>query len=763
MKLIDRKQKFLKFEKWVKNQIQLVKKINKLSAPGKQAWIGAAVGIGFLGFLILFVLALSFALPAGWVYFLAIIIIFPLAFYLGISLIYLILQKILRLPETFLLISIVGFLLTMVSFGFFNLPGAIVGALVYIFGGFLGAGIWTIIRGAWSNLHKIKRAVTIIGLMIGIVGVGFSAFWLLRFGQPVQTIEPVLSSPNLPSIANNLENPSSRGNHPVAFLTYGSGKDIRRPEFSDQVGIVTEVVDGSVFVEKWSGLRTMIWGMDATELPLNGRVWYPLGEGTFPLVLIVHGNHLAEDYSDPGYAYLCELLASRGNICVSVDQNFINSSFVSNLLGFQGLENENDLRGWLLLEHLSVWHDFALNPETPFDGMVDLGNVGLIGHSRGGEAVAIAAAFNKLPYYPENARKEFDFNYHIKSVVAIAPVDRQYRPSNQQIPIENVNYLVLQGSHDMDVVSFDGYNAFTRASYDEDGFYFKSTLHIGGANHGQFNSVWGNDDRGKPIIWLYNRNHLIDKQDQMKIAQVYISAFFEATLHSQWDYLPIFENYQFGLDWLPETVYHNAYGDSNTVYLAEFDEDIDLSTGSLPEVYLHAENLSTWHEDRVATKWGRMHSTSAVYLSWTEDNPISTYTITFPEGEFSLDSPDQLIITVAQVGQNLDAEGNPTPIDFSINLADINKQQAILPLSKISLLQPEMDIKIYKLDFLPNQPTSEIVFQTHLFNLADFQEMNTAFDVSQINTISLVFDKTSSGSIAIDNIGFRFNSAPIND
>ena len=38
------------------------------------------------------------------------------------------------------------------------------------------------------------------------------------------------------------------------------------------------------------------------------------GAGPFPLVLIVHGNHDMAEFSDPGYEYLGELLASRGFI-----------------------------------------------------------------------------------------------------------------------------------------------------------------------------------------------------------------------------------------------------------------------------------------------------------------------------------------------------------------------------------------------------------------------------------------------------------------
>ena len=101
-------------------------------------------------------------------------------------------------------------------------------------------------------------------------------------------------------------------------------------------------------------------------------MWYPEGDGPFPVVLVVHGNHNPRDFSDPGYAYLGQLLASRGYIVTSVDMNFING----------GIRGENDGRGWLLLKHLDAWKEFGERDDTPFTGKVDLQRVGLIGHSR---------------------------------------------------------------------------------------------------------------------------------------------------------------------------------------------------------------------------------------------------------------------------------------------------------------------------------------------------------------------------------------------
>jgi hypothetical protein len=51
-----------------------------------------------------------------------------------------------------------------------------------------------------------------------------------------------------------------------------------------------------------------------------------------------------KDFSDPGYAYLGELFASRGFIAVSVDENFLNGD----------IRSENDARAYVLLEHLKV-------------------------------------------------------------------------------------------------------------------------------------------------------------------------------------------------------------------------------------------------------------------------------------------------------------------------------------------------------------------------------------------------------------------------
>ncbi len=175
----------------------------------------------------------------------------------------------------------------------------------------------------------------------------------------------------------DLPDPGAPGPHEVLALTYGGGQD-HRSEYGRDADLITEPVDGSDFVDDWNERRTDFWGFEEDAMPIQGRVWYPAGDGPFPLVLIVHGNHSMEDYSDPGYAYLGELLASRGFVFVSVDENFVNGSAVG------GLREENDARGWLLLEHLRQWGEWNDDPEHLFGAKIDMSRLGLIGHSRGG-------------------------------------------------------------------------------------------------------------------------------------------------------------------------------------------------------------------------------------------------------------------------------------------------------------------------------------------------------------------------------------------
>jgi len=405
-------------------------------------------------------------------------------------------------------------------------------------------------------------------------------------------------------------NPANPGTHAVKTLFYGSGTDERRPEFKGGVTIKTKTVDVSPFASipaAQAKTRKEFWGFDLKKAPINGRVWYPGGPGPFPLALIVHGNHNWRQFSDPGYAYLGELLASRGFIMASVDENFIN-----------GLSAENDGRAWLLLKHLEAWKQFNEAEDGPLRGKVDMTRIALMGHSRGGEAAALAATFNRLKYYPDNFKQEFKFNFDVKSVVAIAPVDGQYKPTGQFTPLENVNYLLIHGSHDGDVSTAQGLRQYERLRFTDGQPWFKSVIFMYRANHGQWNTVWANKDSGPRSARSLDLRALIDGDGQREFAKVVISGFLEATLNGRKEYLPVFRDHRTAGHWLPKTMYTTRFQESGYRALAEFDGDVDLTTGSAHGVTITAEHLSTWNENAVPFR-GRGTDTqnhNAVWIGW---------------------------------------------------------------------------------------------------------------------------------------------------
>jgi len=560
-----------------------------------------------------------------------------------------------------------------------------------------------------------------------------------------------------------LENPLNVGKYTVESLTYGSGED-KRPEFGKAARLTAGTVNVTPILGRIPGfkgkMRELFWGFSEKEYPLNGTVWYPKEKGHYPLVMIVHGNHAMEDYSDKGYAYLGELLASQGFITVSVDENFLNGSWSGDM------GNENDVRAWLLLKHLEVLQKWNESINNIFYEKVDMKNIALIGHSRGGEAVATAAVFNKLTYYPNNADINFNFHFDIKAVVAIAPTDGQYKPGGKLTPLENINYLVLQGSQDSDISSFYGDLQYNRVKFTDDKYHFKTSLYIEGANHGQFNSTWGNRDLSGPIGIFLNTKTMLKGEEQRSIAKLYISAFLQNTLYNKDEYMPIFKNYNYAEKLLPKTEYINRFQDSNYKVIANYEEDVDIATGTVLGAVLKGNGFDFWREKAMLLRSEEEKNNNGVVLRWKnvddtgeklkKDNAI--YSVKLPKdfAQSNFQHKTLLNFSIADTGSIKLRDKDKENIDLTIQVKDKNGLQAEIALSEVGNLNSAIKVKFTKWSFLEQQYDNEVEINLQSFQipLEKFIVKNPKINPMNIEYINFIFNKTLEGEVLLDDIGF---------
>ena len=610
-------------------------------------------------------------------------------------------------------------------------------------------------------------------------------------------------------------NPGLPGPHRVAHFVYGSGTDRRRAVFRDSVAVRTRPVNGTPFLRgidaKALKARWRYWGFDAAALPRNGRVWHPDTAGSFPLVLIVHGNHNMKEFSDPGYEWIGRHLASHGYIAVSVDENFLNGA----------IRSENDARGWLLLQHLALWRAWAGDPAFPLAGRIDTARIALMGHSRGGEAITVAAAFNRLAHWPDDARIPFRFGFGIRALVAIAPVDGQYLPADRLPPVRGVSYFVMHGSHDADVSSFAGQRTWLRADVSEPGTV-KASLYVYRANHGQWNTVWGDNDVGPMGRWLAKRS-LLSGDEQRQVGRVFFTGFLARTLRDDARYEPMLRDYRTVGGWLPRTLYVSQFAAGGERLAATYEEDIDVATATAGGA-IRAHALAQWREGMLPLRSAGRSSfeTQVVYLGWSPprggsaappraDSPgadsappaprdTAWYEVPLPAG--ALTTTARLVFSVAQlatvpgalaVGDTLtprdsapSAPGAKAPgakpgaprdgkartgtgrrdtlpadslrVDFTVELVQDDGTRAGVPLSAVAALRPPLTVRLYRYGFIERKAAAmgrdhEYALQRVEIPWGRFAAVQPGIRPERVRAVRLRFDRTPQGAIVLDDVG----------
>lgn len=598
-------------------------------------------------------------------------------------------------------------------------------------------------RSMWAIIKLRRRTITLlITLVITTSGLGVIGTFLTEEGFKDQYIKDYLvmkdekeSVVNQNEVESTFADDIKKGNYETESLEYGIG---------DSFDLQSSVYNISTFAQRRSvsgWVMDKYFGYELKEAPITGKIWYPVTEQESPVLFIVHGNHNYTTDSYLGYDYLGKYLASNGYVVVSVNQNSCNE-----------LSNENDARAILLLENIKQVLNYNKEETNPLYGKIDEENIALAGHSRGGESVSTAYLFNEYDVYPDNGNIKLNYNFSIKSIIAIAPTADQYMPAQHEVSISDVNYLLIHGSNDQDVKRVMGNKLYKNTTFSGEGNYFKSALYIAGANHGQFNSEWGRYDVGFPNHFFLNVKNLIATKDQKKILKIYTKTFLDVTLKGDETNKELFSNYQAYEEYLPETVYQQMYQNSSFECVSNFEEDSNLQTATMEGARISTSNTRIWEEIKTAYGDGGTNENYALRLKWRETKEA---TVKFKIPTFEMTGKD-LQFDIADMNEENVSEENQF-IDGTVRITDNKGNVANAKISESAIVYPTLPVQLYKMDFLTDTYDYKHQMQTVCVKLEQFLEDNNNIDTDSISSIEIIFDEMGSGHVKIDNVGFGIN------
>lgn len=502
--------------------------------------------------------------------------------------------------------------------------------------------------------------------------------------------------------------------------------------------------------------------LDDRKTEIWAKVFYPQdikGSGSAPLVVMLHGNHgtcgtgtnprldTSCEYTDSGvcpagyiptpnhegYNYLAENLASWGFIVASVNAN----RGITCGGGNSGDYGLNLARGKLVLKHLALLHEWSTAGGAPKSlglgtngliGKIDFGNVGLLGHSRGGEGVR--AAYNLYRDTDSKWPQEIP-GLAIKAIFEIGAVDGQ---TSRVLDADGTVWNQLLPMCDGDVSDLEGRFPFERMmlNVSEKSDAQKSLYEVWGANHNFFNTEWQNSDSygckaGKPIFEK-NASYSVKQQ---AVALASVPAFFRSRLGAEAK--PAFNQNFNPLVMLPDVVTQTTQVDRDFIPSPGATEsltfeDFDKATGTNSSGF---NNVSS----QIAIKHRNIGGSSqrAANISWKASGQGAYFEAVWAAESQGKDIHDfaTLDFRVGRTGH----DRNNVSTDFSIALVDA-----------AGLMSKEIQVSDYALINGPG--TGNSVLLTVRIPLTVFQSV----DLTKVHSVRFIFDKSSSGDLNVANI-----------
>jgi hypothetical protein len=306
--------------------------------------------------------------------------------------------------------------------------------------------------------------------------------------------------------------------------------------------------------------------MDGQNQPFRKRL---AKLGPVPVVVMAHGNHDPSVPSYKGYDYFQQALAKMGMIAVSVDCNALNG----NGSGVQNIVDRADL----IISNIAFLQTVNADLTSVLNGTMDFTRLGLMGHSRGGDAVVTVPSVIGLA------------GVTIQSVIALAPTNFRYWAGMSTIQPNGYAFMTILPAGDGDVTDNNGAQFYDQAL----SVPIKSQLYVFFTCHNFYNRQWANDDS-----LAYPQPPVVARVEHERVLAVYGCAFFRTTLLGQ-----NMEGYLSG-DALPSgamtQIVHRAFEREKAMTVDNFDDNngIGLNSLGLPNAQTGGINANEFRFDR---------------------------------------------------------------------------------------------------------------------------------------------------------------------
>lgn len=462
---------------------------------------------------------------------------------------------------------------------------------------------------------------------------------------------------------------------------------------------------------------------------LRGVIGVPEGEGVFPLILITHGSHSNVDEDlrfDTGFTYLVKRLSENGYIAVSMDMS-------GAYLWKYGDNDDKEKSVHIADAQLQSLKAANEGSETGFPlelkGKIDFENMGLIGHSRGGDTVF------------DIALDQQSKGMTIDGILSIAPI----LPNDIEIrewPDAKISILVPE--YDGDVASLDGFAI--QSVLEDETEELHSVTFLRKANHNYFNDNLSMNDA------LLNRSEeqltdQISKEAQQNFLADFASDFFRSVKISAAGTLYVHDtpipNQMYGLDVMCR-IGSGRDTDLADLFMQDSGRAEGVSVLLLKDSWFYKGDEVT--ADTITFGQGAYKNKRLLAVSWEQTG--GSFTLT-PEGN-DLTPYDSLSIEAitdpaSELNKGLDGQS------FTVVLEDGSgsTSSVTLPegLNSLSVTPGKLDQTVIDEKEFPFWSYPSPILSTRI-PLSEFETVNLA----DIVAVRLLFDRSERGAIYLESL-----------